>query len=58
MTFSANGLLLSVIENPLLTDGCHDKGLQVKYTLIRVVLGRGLKFGWQCAIGGAICDNV
>lgn len=44
VTFSVNGLLLWVIENPL-TDGCYDKGLQVKYTLIRVVLGRGLSLG-------------
>ena len=33
-----------VNENPL-TDGCYDKGLQVKYTLICVVLGRGLSLG-------------
>ena len=44
MTFSVNGLLLSVIENPL-TDGRYDKGLQAKYTLICVVLGRGLSLG-------------
>ena len=44
VTFYVNGLLLSVIENPL-TDGRYDKGLQVKYTLICVVLGRGLSLG-------------
>ena len=41
-----------------MTDGCHDKGLQVKYTLICVVLGRGLSLGGNVRIGVAMCDNV